>query len=127
MNRRRIVISPLVVLAVCLPYLLAVEKGYQTVTIVDIQQKARTRVLYYLVNTPVTQDEPFYQVAVQLRDTIWVGEFTPRHPGETLPEAWQSSASVQARFEKHAMFLKRPDNSELQLTIEKRLPASKYH
>ena len=126
MNRRCILIGPLI-LAVSLPHLLAVEKGYQTVTIIDVQQKARTRVLYYLVNTPVTQDDPFYQVAVQLRDTVWVGEFTPRHAGDPLPESWKAGATLQARFEKHAMFVKRSDGGELQLTILKHMPASKYH
>ncbi|PYX64848.1 MAG: hypothetical protein DMG74_11070 [Acidobacteria bacterium] len=66
-------------------------------------------------------------MAVQLRDTVWVGEFNPRHADDPLPESWKAGATLQARFEKHAMFVKRSDGGELQLTILKHMPANKYH
>ncbi len=49
----------------------AVEKPYQTGKIVDVQRKVETRVLYYLVNTPVTQDDPYYEVSVRLGTTVY--------------------------------------------------------
>ncbi len=66
----------------------AAEKTYQTGKIVDIQQKKTTRVLYYQVNTPITKDEPYYEVSVQVKDTIYVGDYTPRHSADTLPDEW---------------------------------------
>jgi len=39
----------------------------------------------------------------------------------------KAGATLQARFEKHAMFVKRSDGGELQLTILKHMPANKYH
>lgn len=106
---------------VLLPCLYAVERSYQTATLVGVQQKHRSRVLYYIVNTPVTQEDPFYQVSVQLKSTIYEGEYTPRHAEESLPSNWKPGASIEARIEKHFMFLKRPDGSELRFVIVKRI------
>ena len=103
----------------------AAEKLYDTGKIVDIQQKTTTRVLYYQVNTPITKDEPYYELSVQVKDTIYVGDFTPRHSADTLPEEWNApEAEVRVRLEKHQMFLIRPNGTELQFVIVKRKAAA---
>ena len=112
------------VLAVMLSSLYAIEKQYQTGKIVEVQQKAHTRVLYYLVNTPVTQDDPYYEVCLQFKDMIYVGEYIPRHASDTLPEDWKVGSELQARRDKHHMFVKRPGGAELDLIIIKRVSAS---
>ena len=107
----------------------AVENQYQTGKIVDVQQKTNTRILYYQVNTPITKDEPYFEVSVQLKDTIYVGDYTPRHSADALPEEWNvPGAEVRLRLEKHSMFLTRPSGTELQFVIMKRMataPAQK--
>jgi hypothetical protein len=114
----------LVLAALAIPRLGAVEKQYQTGKIVDVQQKTNTRVLYYQVNTPITKDEPYFEVSVQVKDTIYVGDYTPRHSADTLPEEWNvPQAEVRLRLEKHYMFLTRPAGTELQFVIIKRIAA----
>ena len=100
------------------------KKLYIPAKILDIQEKARTRVLYYLVNTPVTQDDPYFEVSVQLKDTVYLAEYTPIHRKDTLPDDWKVDTVVQARVEKHYLFLQRPSGGEIQLVIIKRRPAS---
>jgi hypothetical protein len=121
--------SVLLLAAVSIPGLCAVENHYQTGKIVDIQRKTNTRVLYYQVNTPITKDEPYFEVSVQVKDTIYVGEYTPRHSADTLPEEWDlPQAEVRLRLEKHSMFLTRPTGRELEFLIVKRIavaPAQK--
>lgn len=116
-------------LAVATSGLFAAEKLYQTGKIVDIQQKTATRVLYYQVDTPITKDDPYYEVSVQVKDTTYVGDYRPHHSGETLPEEWNvPQAEVRLRLEKHYMFLLRPAGTELQFVIAKRIavaPAQK--
>ena len=111
------------------PGMLAVEKQYQAGQIVDIQQKSNTRVLYYQVNTPITKDEPYFEVSVQVKDMIYTGDYTPRHAADTLPEEWNlPHAEVRVRLEKRSMFLTRPTGAELQFVITKRValtPAQK--
>ncbi len=115
----------LILVAVLVPHLYAAEKLYQTGKIVDLQQKTTTRILYYQVNTPVTKDDPYYEVSVQVKDTIYVGDYTPRHASETLPDEWNvPGTEVRLRVEKHYMFLTRPAGSELQFVITKRIAAA---
>ena len=106
-----------------LPALAAITNQYQKGKIVDVQQKVNTRVLYYQVNTPVTQDDPYYEISVQLGDTTYVGQFTPRHAADSLPEDLVVSADVEGRIEKRHMFLKRPSGAELDLPVIKKFPS----
>jgi hypothetical protein len=115
----------LVLAALLISNLNAAEKLYMTGKIVDVQQKTNTRILYYQVNTPVTQDEPYFEVSVQVKDTIYVGDYSPRHAGYTLPDEWNvPQTEVRLRLEKHYMFLTRPAGSELQFVITKRIAAA---
>ena len=104
------------------PSLAAAEKPYQTGKIVDIQQKTKTRILYYQVDTPVTKEDPYYEVSVQVKDTIYVGDYSPRHAWGTLPEEWNvPQAEVRLRLDRHYMYLMRPAGTELQFVIMKRI------
>jgi len=59
------------------------------------------RVLYYKIDTPVTKDEHYYEVSVQVQDTIYVGDYTPRHSADTLPAEWNvPQAAVRLRLGK---------------------------
>jgi len=98
----------------------ATGKLYQTGKIVEVEQKTNTTVLYYLVNTPVTRDDPYYQVTVQLKNTLYIAEYTPRHAADGLPVEWVTDAPVEVRVEKRHIFLKRPGGDELDFAIIKR-------
>jgi hypothetical protein len=102
---------------------LAVEKPYQAGKIVDAEQKANTRVLYYLVNTPVTEDDPYYEVSVQIGDKVFRGIHTPRYKAEKLPEDWKPNADVQVRVDGHLFFLKRANGEDMEFAISKRMTA----
>ncbi len=111
--------------AVLLPNLHAAEKPFLTGKILDVQQKTTTRVLYYQVDTPITKDEPYYEVSVQVKDTIYVGDYTPRHASATLPDEWNvPQTEVRVRLDKHYMFLTRPAGTEVQFVIVKRMAAA---
>jgi hypothetical protein len=111
-----------------LPFLLlaalfAVEQPYQAGKILDVVQKVNTEVLYYIVNTPVTKDHPYYEVSVQVKNIVYVGQYAPRHSADTLPLGWNVGAGVQARIEDRTIFLRRPEGQELPLAIVKHSPA----
>jgi hypothetical protein len=113
-------------LVVVLPLWAATPKSYQRGEIVRVEQKARTRTLYYLVNTPVTKDEPYYQLAVKVNQTIYVGEYTPRHSADTLPVSWSQGAEVQVKVEKRHFFVKSPSEDEIDFAVVKRVPAASW-
>ena len=68
--------------------LYAAEKQYEPGRIVTVEKKFHERVLYYLVNTPVTQDDPYYELSLQLGNTVFLTEYTPRHAADELPDGW---------------------------------------
>jgi hypothetical protein len=113
-------------LVVVLPLWAATPKSYQRGEIVSVEQKARTRTLYYLVNTPVTKDEPYYELAVKVNQTIYVGEYTPRHSADTLPVSWSQGAEVQVKVEKRHFFVKSPSEDEIDFAVVKRVPAASW-
>lgn len=99
----------------------AVERPFETGKLLAIEQKTRSQILYYLANTPITQDDPYYEVKVQLKNTVYVADFTPVHAKQTLPEDWQIDGPIQARVEKHRLFLRQSGDPELELVIVKRM------
>lgn len=102
--------------------LAAQKKSYETGKIIEVQQKANTRVLYYLVNTPVTADYPYYELSIQVKDTVYVADFTPRHSADA-PD-WHAGDSLQVKVEKRHLKVKDPEGDDLDLDIVKHTPAS---
>jgi len=105
------------------PGLYAAEKRYQDATVVQVQEKINTRVLYYVVDTPITKDEPYYEVSVQLKDMVYLGRYVPRHTQDTLPDEWIAGAAVEARVEGRHLFVKRPSGSDVDFAILKHTAA----
>ena len=93
---------------------------YQTGKIISIEQKQNTEVLYYQVNTPITRDTPYFEISIQINDFLYVGQYTPRHSADNLPEDWKVGSEVPVRATKREMFVERPEGGELRFAIEKR-------
>jgi hypothetical protein len=102
-----------------------VQSPYLDGSVIEVQKKATTRVLYYIVNTPVTQDDPYYEVQVRFKDTVYTAQYTPRHEEDSFLEDYKPETKVQARVEKRHLFLKREGGNDLDLVIVKRAPAEK--
>jgi hypothetical protein len=108
-----------------LPVVCATQKPYVQGKFLAIQQKSRDRVDLYLVNTPITTSVPYFEITVEFGDLDYVAEYTPRHSGEELPEAWRPDEAVRGRVDKHRLYLLRPDGSEIEFIIEKKAPVGK--
>lgn len=100
----------------------AAEKQYQTGKIVDLEEKKNTRILYYQVDTPITTDDVYYDISVQLKDQLYLGRYTPRHSSEILPVEWGKGEDVPARVQGRHLFLQKPTGSEMDLVIVKVTP-----
>jgi hypothetical protein len=117
--------AALLAIAITTASLFAAEKPYEKAQIVEVEKKAHTRVLYYLVNTPVTQDDPYYEISLQLNDGFYETEYTPRHAADSWPEDWRSGAEVQAKLtNKRHISVKGPGGREVELVVVKRVPAT---
>lgn len=105
--------------------LYAAEKQFQTGRIITVEKKFHERVLYYLVNTPVTQDDPYFEVSLQLGNMVLLTEYTPRHAADELPDGWKDNVEVEIKVtDKYHVSVKEQGGSELQLLITKRMPGA---
>jgi hypothetical protein len=108
------------VLGALLAPLSAIEQSYATATLRGVQKKYHDHVLYYVYNTPVMREDPYFEVSVQLGDTVVVGEYTPRYDGEPLPDNWKVGEPVQVRLEKHYIHLQRSNGTDVKFLISDR-------
>jgi len=104
--------------------LYAVESGEQTMTIVRAEQKERDRVVAWVNDTPIYQEDPYFEVAVRAGDTVLEAEYEPSSRWESLPVFWKPGVQVQGRVRGHSLFLKRPNGTETRFVILKRTAVS---
>jgi hypothetical protein len=102
----------------------AVESGELPMTIVRAEQKTRDRVVAWVNDTPIYQQDPYFEVAVRAGDKVLEGEYEPSSPWETLPIFWKAGVEVQGRVKGHSLFLKRPNGIEIRFVILKRSAAT---
>jgi hypothetical protein len=105
----------------------SIQPQFTSAKLTHVERKTRERVDLYLVNTPVSSEVPYFEIIVQLKQTEYTAQFTPRHSEEELPSEWVAGADVQVRFAKHALFLKRPDGTEIRWTVVKKAPVKEVH
>jgi hypothetical protein len=111
-----------VVVLVALSAAFAVQRDYVSGTILQVRQQERERVQLYIVNTPIMTVEPYFTIAVEVNGTRYEGEFLPHTSHEMLPSFWKADESVQLRVERHFLFLKREDGSEVKFLILNKAP-----
>jgi hypothetical protein len=123
--KRMLASAALLVFLLSSSHLYTAEKQYEPGRIVTVEKKFHERVLYYLVNTPITQDDPYYEITLQVDNIVLLTEFTPRHAADDLPDGWKDNAEVQMKVtDKHHVWVKQDGGMELQLLIVKRMPAT---
>jgi hypothetical protein len=101
-------------------FCVAVESGYQPLTIVRAEQKTRDRLLLYLVDTPIYNEDPYFEVEVRSGGRSLVAERDPERKSEMLPIDWKPGANVKGRVDKHHLYLQRPNGTEVQFLIVRR-------
>ena len=99
-----------------------VQRDYVSGTILSIQQRERDRVQLYIVNTAIMTKEPYYTMAVDVNGTRYEGEFLPHNSHEMLPDFWKADEGVSLRLDKHFMYVKREDGSEVKFLILNKSP-----
>jgi len=102
----------------------AVQNGEVTMIIVRAEEKKRDRVVAWVNDTPIYQQDPYFEVEVRAGDQVLEGEYEPQSQWETLPVFWKRGVKVQGRVRGHSLFLKRPNGAEIRFVILKRTGAS---
>ena len=92
-------------------------------TIVRAETKLRDRVVAWVNDTPIYQQDPYFEVVVRVGDKLLRAERDPEHPYEMLPTFWEPGVKVQGRVQGHSLYLKRPNGAEMRFVILKRSKA----
>jgi hypothetical protein len=84
--------------------------------------------LLYRADTPIYQEDPYFEVAVRAGGWVVVGERDPEHKWETLPIDWKPGAAVEGRVEKHLLYLRRPNGTYVRfiITSRRKTPAEQH-
>ena len=116
---RRGILATVVFVFATAAFVRAVENELQTVTIISAEEKTRDRIVYWVVNTPLYVEDPFFIVVVEAGDYTLTAERDPDPKFEVLPN-WRPGEAVRARIVKHNLYLRRRDGSEMRFVIVKR-------
>ena len=98
------------------------KKGVQSGVILTVEHKTLSRVQYYIVNTPVTTEDPYLEMEVDSGGFVYTAEYEPHSPQEVLPDGCMPGQAVKVRLEgKHSLFVQCLDSpAEIRWSIQKK-------
>ena len=98
------------------------KKGVQSGVVLTVEQKTRSRVQYYIVNTPVTAEDPYLQMEIDSGGLVYTVEYEPHSAQEVLPDGCMPGQAVKVRLEgKHSLFVQCLDSPvEIRWSIQKK-------
>ena len=109
---------------VCTATLSARAADWQVGRIQDVRKDVSSKVLYYVVNTPVTEDIITYTITVHVNDKLVSAFYEQDKVQDAPPSEWTESTPVWVRIEDKTIWLKGATSSEIKLTVTKSKPAS---
>lgn len=89
--------------------------------IVDVQKSVNTKTKAWVVNTPITEDEVFYTVAVHVADRVMTGTYELTSEESPPPEEWTADYPVKVQVVGDTMSVRGP-TGDVRLHIIKRKP-----
>lgn len=99
-----------------------VKKGQQSGVILTVERKTKSRVQYYVVNTPVTTEDPYFEMQVDSAGQVYTVEYEPRSSQEVLPDGCTAGETVKVRVDgKRTLFVQCLDSpTEQRWSIQKK-------
>lgn len=99
------------------PWSRAAQKGFEDGVITRVEKKSHDRILYYLVNTPVMTEDPYYEISVRVNDKVYVGEYPLRESDVELPFDWKAGDAVRVLTDKAHILIQRPAGGSLKMIV----------
>ena len=103
--------------------LVAATAEWQNGRIVDVRKSVNTKTLYWVVNTPITQDETTFTISVHLKNQILTGSYDLSKQYGPPPEDWVKDRAVKVQIDEDTMYLQAAGGSTYKLHINKRKAA----
>jgi hypothetical protein len=100
----------------------AAEKSKtQPGVMLTVEKKTHSRVQYYIVNTPVSTEEPYFEAEIDSAGFVYTADYEPRHAEEELPDGCLPGQAVKVRVDHRNLFVQCLNSSaEMHWLIQKR-------
>lgn len=96
---------------------------WQVGRIEQVKKDVASKPLYYIVNTPVTEDIVTYTISVHVNKQIVTGYYELDKSQAEPPEEWTENTPVWIQIQDKNMYLKSATSGEFKLTAVKSKPA----
>lgn len=96
-------------------------KASQPGVMLAVEKKSRSRTQYYVVNTPVGVEEPYFEAEIDSAGFVYTVEYDPRHADEVLPDGCLPGQAVKVRVDHRNLFVQCLDSdTEMRWEIQKK-------
>ena len=113
------------VAVVCLVFVGAVwSADWQIGRISQVKKDVNSKTLYYVVNTPVTEDVITYTISVHVNRQIVTGYYELDKAQSEPPSEWTENTPVWIQIQDKTMYLRSATAGEFKLTVAKSKPAT---
>ena len=121
--------TPFLAIVVCLGSLSAgaVEKvnSRRPGVMLAVEKKSHTRTQYYIVNTPVGVEEPYFEAEIDSAGFVYTVEYEPKRSDEVLPDGCMAGLAVKVRVDHRHLFVQCADSEEeMRWEIQKKKPSA---
>ena len=100
-------------------------KGSQPGVVLTVEKKSRTRTQYYVVNTPVGVEEPYFEAEIDSAGLVYTVEYEPKSADEVVPDGCLAGQAVKVRVDHRHLFVQCLDSdAEMRWEIQKKKPSA---
>lgn len=100
-------------------------KTSQPGVMLSVEKKSRSRTQYYVVNTPVGVEEPYFEAEIDSAGFVYTAEYEPRTRDEVLPDGCTAGLAVKIRVDHRHLFVQCLDSpTEMRWEIQKKKPSA---
>lgn len=90
-----------------------------------VEKKSRTHTQYYVVNTPVGVEEPYFEAEIDSAGLVYTVEYEPKRSDEVLPDGCMAGLVVKVRVDHRHLFVQCSDSDEeMRWEIQKKKPSA---
>jgi len=100
-------------------------RASQPGVILAVEKKSRSRTQYYVVNTPVGVEEPYFEAEIDSAGLVYTVEYDPKSSDEVLPDGCLAGQAVKVRVDHRHLFVQCLDSpAEMRWEIQKKKPSA---
>src|SRR6266436_4580080 len=98
-------------------------KASQPGVVLTLEKKSRSRTQYYVVNTPVGVEEPYFEAEIDSAGLVYTVEYEPKSSNEVVPDGCLAGQAVKVRVDHRHLFVQCLDSdAEMRWEIQKKNP-----